>query len=185
MQLKSRSELQVELPQFLEQIKSFEIDMVGLKYFTDEDFNALNIPSDLHRKLSLATGCYRLPVGDCIKINTDRAAKGNPGPAGVGSTFRDSSGRFLLVYNRNIDNTTNYIAACSAILESTKEPVTRSWHSLWVETDSVAAGTAFNTGKVPCVAYVNKVETTTGMISGHKITKDLEEVNFSALLQPM
>ncbi|KAF9622258.1 hypothetical protein IFM89_030300 [Coptis chinensis] len=117
---------------------------------------------DLHRELSLATGCYRLPVGDCIKINTDGAAKGNPGTAGVGSTFRDSSERFLFVYNRKIDNTANYIATCSAILESTKEAVIRSWHSLWVETDFVAAGTAFNTGKVPCVAYANKVETTTG-----------------------
>ncbi|KAF9588241.1 hypothetical protein IFM89_008653 [Coptis chinensis] len=101
-------------------------------------------------------------VGDCIKINTDGVAKGNPGTAGVGSTLRDSSERFLFVYNRKIDNTANYIAACSAILESTKEAVIRSWHSLWVETDFVAAGTAFNTRKVPCVAYANKVETTTG-----------------------
>ncbi|KAF9623904.1 hypothetical protein IFM89_006250 [Coptis chinensis] len=50
------------------------------------------------------------PTEHTVKINCDGSAIGNPGPAGIGSTFRVASGDFLLVMWRKIGVNTNYMA---------------------------------------------------------------------------
>ncbi|KAF9603202.1 hypothetical protein IFM89_034535 [Coptis chinensis] len=47
---------------------------------------------------------WSLPEENVTKVNTDGAAKGNPGQAGVGVVGRDSNGAFSFVYCRNIDS---------------------------------------------------------------------------------
>ncbi|KAF9620363.1 hypothetical protein IFM89_011098 [Coptis chinensis] len=67
---------------------------------------------------------WTLPEESTIKINCDGSTVGNPGSAGIGSTFRDAS------------------------IESVEIAVQRNWKNVWVESDSVAAVSAFGSGKL-------------------------------------
>ncbi|KAF9613848.1 hypothetical protein IFM89_012396 [Coptis chinensis] len=58
------------------------------------------------------------PNAPTIKVNTDGASKGNPGLAGIGSTFRVHNGDFLLTYCRAVVVTTSYWDECLAIIEA-------------------------------------------------------------------
>ncbi|KAF9615830.1 hypothetical protein IFM89_026525, partial [Coptis chinensis] len=59
--------------------------------------------------------------------------------AGLGATFRNSSGDFLLVIWRKIGVNTYYMAECLAILESVEMALLMNWTDLWIESDSVAS----------------------------------------------
>ncbi|KAF9621089.1 hypothetical protein IFM89_016523 [Coptis chinensis] len=82
-------------------------------------------------------------------VNTDGAAKNNPGEVDVSVAGRNLNGEFVFVYSRNIGIATNYMAECTAILEGMEIAVSKGRASIWVESDSRAVVTAFNSGKIP------------------------------------
>ncbi|KAF9590775.1 hypothetical protein IFM89_038302 [Coptis chinensis] len=67
------------------------------------------------------------PFVNTVKINCDGSSLGNPGSAGIGSTFRVASGDFLLVMWRKIGVNTNYMDECLAIVESVEIAIQRNW----------------------------------------------------------
>ncbi|KAF9600764.1 hypothetical protein IFM89_012208 [Coptis chinensis] len=86
----------------------------------------------------IKTCFWKAPNHYTIKINCDGVARGNPGPATIGATLRNSKGDFHLILWRKIDVNTNYFAECIAILESVETTVIRGWRKLWAESDSDA-----------------------------------------------
>nr|XP_016444553.1 PREDICTED: uncharacterized protein LOC107769808 [Nicotiana tabacum] len=57
------------------------------------------------------------PLRGHYKLNTDRAAKGNPGVGGIGGIFRTLSGDWIIGYLENIPHTTNTLKELTALLE--------------------------------------------------------------------
>ncbi|KAF9624935.1 hypothetical protein IFM89_015655 [Coptis chinensis] len=84
-----------------------------------------------------------------VKLNTDGAARGNPGPGGFGVSFRDHIGNFLYVMGGGLGNTTCYLAECTTIVEGVEVALSRGWNNLWVESDSSAVVTAANSSSMP------------------------------------
>ena len=55
-------------------------------------------------------------MGDLITIKTDGAARGNPGPAGIGVVVLNSRGHILEEANKYIGEATNNVAEYNALL---------------------------------------------------------------------
>jgi ribonuclease HI len=66
----------------------------------------------------------------------DGAARGNPGPAGLGVIFEDGQGRVLGRIRRYLGRTTNNVAEYQALLEALREAIRRGWRRLIIHTDS-------------------------------------------------
>ncbi|KAF5195065.1 hypothetical protein FRX31_015349, partial [Thalictrum thalictroides] len=84
-----------------------------------------------------------------IKLNCDGAAKGNPGPAGVGVVYRDDHGNVIGALSMGMGATTSFCAECEAIMQGVEWALRNNWTMLWVETDSVAACHSFGKNQVP------------------------------------
>ncbi|KAF9604659.1 hypothetical protein IFM89_008990 [Coptis chinensis] len=89
------------------------------------------------------------PTISQVKLNTDGAARGNPGPGGFGVSFRYHNGNFLYVMGGGLGNTTCYLAECTTIVEGVEAALSRGWNNLWVESDSSAAVTTANSLSMP------------------------------------
>ncbi|KAF9598498.1 hypothetical protein IFM89_028030 [Coptis chinensis] len=124
---------------------------------------------------------WDLPNANMTKVNIDGAAKNNPGETGVGAgaVGRNSNSEFVFVYSRNIGIATNYMAECTAILEGMEVAVIKGRASIWVESDSRAAVTAFNSGKIPWQLKQRWRELHT-KLTLCTITSTWREVNFTA-----
>ncbi|KAF9609249.1 hypothetical protein IFM89_014443 [Coptis chinensis] len=57
------------------------------------------------------------PVTFQVKLNTDDATRGNPGPGGFGVSFRDHQGNFLYILGGGLGNIACYLAECTTIVE--------------------------------------------------------------------
>ncbi|KAF9588669.1 hypothetical protein IFM89_014390 [Coptis chinensis] len=117
--------------------------------YDNEILSKWRIPARHIRHQVVRRCTWELPERNTIKINCDGAAKGNPGNAGLGVVYRNSSGDFMLVMWRKLGINTNYLAECLTILEGIECAVQRGWCKLWVESDSEAAIAAFGTGNLP------------------------------------
>jgi len=53
-------------------------------------------------------------------IHTDGGARGNPGPAAIGVSITDESGRELAGFGKRIGETTNNVAEYTAVIEALK-----------------------------------------------------------------
>ena len=53
-----------------------------------------------------------------LTIHTDGGARGNPGPAAIGVTIADTSGKELAGFGKRIGETTNNVAEYSAVIEA-------------------------------------------------------------------
>ncbi|KAF9592870.1 hypothetical protein IFM89_018424 [Coptis chinensis] len=61
--------------------------------------------------------CFWIPPEpDIVKLNSDGASFGNPGPSGIGVTFRNFTGDFLITLHKNLGVSTSYKAECHAIV---------------------------------------------------------------------
>ncbi len=58
---------------------------------------------------------------DKVCINCDGASRGNPGPAAIGATIKDESGRLLASLSRCLGYTTNNQAEYGAVIASLEE----------------------------------------------------------------
>jgi hypothetical protein len=75
------------------------------------------------------------PIG-FIKVNFDRACKGNPGPAGFGATLRNSDGQILCLVAGFIGENTNNVVELMGLLRGTQETIDNHLHNIILEGDS-------------------------------------------------
>ncbi len=73
---------------------------------------------------------------ETVVINTDGASRGNPGPAAIGVTIKDSRGQPLASISRHIGNTTNNQAEYRAIIAGLEEAIRLGFRHILVKSDS-------------------------------------------------
>ncbi|KAF6141403.1 hypothetical protein GIB67_021219 [Kingdonia uniflora] len=93
----------------------------------------------------------KLPNHGEIKINTDGAARGNPGKGSIGCIFRDSEGEILGSFSQGLGLVSNYTAECKAIIKGVDLAASNGWLIAWVESDSKVAVEAFHSDNIPWV----------------------------------
>jgi ribonuclease HI len=71
-----------------------------------------------------------------VLIHTDGAAKGNPGPAGIGGIARTDQGKILFEFCRYIGETTNNVAEYSALIEGLTQARKKGVTEIRVASDS-------------------------------------------------
>lgn len=71
-----------------------------------------------------------------MKLFVDGAARGNPGPAGIGVVLKEEDGTVLLEVSEYIGETTNNVAEYSALLRGLEEAGKLAPDTLTVYTDS-------------------------------------------------
>ncbi|KAF6162880.1 hypothetical protein GIB67_021029 [Kingdonia uniflora] len=101
------------------------------------------------KQLKVSSNFWELPNHDEIKINTDGAARGNPGKGGIGCIFRDSEGKVLGSLVQGLGLVSNYTAECKTIIKGVKLAASNGWLIAWVESDSKSAVKAFNSDNIP------------------------------------
>jgi ribonuclease HI len=75
-------------------------------------------------------------LNDTVIINTDGASRGNPGPAAIGVTIKDSDGRLLASVSRRIGVTTNNQAEYRAIIAGLEKAIGLGARRVRVKSDS-------------------------------------------------
>lgn len=73
---------------------------------------------------------------DRIKVYTDGASRGNPGPAGIGILIEDSNGKPIRKISEYIGETTNNVAEYTALLRAVNECINLNYESVLFLTDS-------------------------------------------------
>lgn len=92
------------------------------------------------------------PIGHRVKVNTDRASKGNPGLATAGGLLRDSAGNWLAGFAYNIGVDSSLGAELWAIRSGLELAWSRGYTKLLVESDSrVAIEQVTSTSQPPSV----------------------------------
>lgn len=71
-----------------------------------------------------------------LLLSVDGAAKGNPGPAGIGVVICDESGSEILSIGEHIGIATNNTAEYAALLRGLEECIKLSADSISIQTDS-------------------------------------------------
>ncbi len=69
-------------------------------------------------------------------INTDGAARGNPGPASIGITIKDEKGNLIAAISRCVGTTTNNQAEYQAIIAALEKAVSLGVRHVKLYTDS-------------------------------------------------
>ena len=75
-------------------------------------------------------------MNDTVFINTDGASRGNPGPAAIGVTIKDSEGRLLASISRRIGVTTNNQAEYRAVIAGLEKAIGLGARCVVVASDS-------------------------------------------------
>ena len=78
---------------------------------------------------------WEAPVAGWVILNTDGAAKGNPGPAGAGGVIRGDKGEWIVGFSENLGHCSSVKAEICAILRGLS--IARETHvqKLWLQTD--------------------------------------------------
>ncbi|XP_019451698.1 PREDICTED: uncharacterized protein LOC109353792 [Lupinus angustifolius] len=93
---------------------------------------------------------WERPREGWIKVNTDGAAKGFPGLAGVGGIFRNNHGDFIACFAEFIDYQFALYAEIFAVIQAVNLARNNGWNHLWIECDSTTVVEIFNNkAKVP------------------------------------
>lgn len=88
--------------------------------------------------MKIAQGYYILKSNSSKKLVAyiDGAARGNPGPAGIGVVLKDESGNAVNEISKFLGETTNNIAEYSAFLEALREAGELGYKEVIVYSDS-------------------------------------------------
>lgn len=71
-----------------------------------------------------------------VIINTDGAARGNPGPAAIGATIKDETGKLMAHISRRIGITTNNQAEYRAVIAALEKAINLGAKHVVVKSDS-------------------------------------------------
>lgn len=74
-----------------------------------------------------------------LRIHTDGAARGNPGPAAIGVTIKDESGKLIDTISRRIGKTTNNQAEYRAIIAGLEKAIKLGARQVQIFSDSELA----------------------------------------------
>jgi ribonuclease HI len=77
------------------------------------------------------------PQEGFVKLNFDKASKGNPGPAGVGGIFRNHQGETLLLYASSLGISTNNATKLAGLRRGMELAIEKGFSMLEVEGDSL------------------------------------------------
>ncbi|XP_019257601.1 PREDICTED: uncharacterized protein LOC109235804 [Nicotiana attenuata] len=80
---------------------------------------------------------WEFPELGWIKVNTDGAARGNPGRSSIGFVVRDEQGDVLYAYGKEISEGTNTTAEAKAIYEALKYCIQHGYVLIDIHTDSM------------------------------------------------
>ncbi|KAF6135091.1 hypothetical protein GIB67_040402 [Kingdonia uniflora] len=111
----------------------------------------IGVPLHPRKQLKVASYFWELPNHGEIKINTDGAARGNPGKGGIGCIFRDREGKILGSFVQGLGLVSNYTAECKAIIKGVDLVASNGWLIAWVESDSKAEVEAFHSDNIPWI----------------------------------
>ncbi|XP_060190382.1 uncharacterized protein LOC132619513 [Lycium barbarum] len=110
-------------------------------------FPGLNIPSRWHQIVQFIEEykptviCriikWRRPASGVFKCNTDRAAKGNPGPSSAALCIRNDEGDLVYAADKTLTDGTNIMAEAEAIRIGMRYCVEKQLFPLIIETDSM------------------------------------------------
>jgi len=79
---------------------------------------------------------YHKPPEGFIKLNFDRAAKGNPGPAGFGGVFRNNQGEVEWIYAEHGGTMSNNEEEFMAVYQGLKIAIRNGYRKIEIEGDS-------------------------------------------------
>ncbi|KAF6159579.1 hypothetical protein GIB67_010001, partial [Kingdonia uniflora] len=128
----------------------------------------------------LVKSCYwELPRIGEIKINTDGAAKGNPGKGGIGCIYRDCNGNVLGTLAKGPGLVSNFMDECEAIIHGVEYAALFGWLIAWIESDSTTAVEAFKTNNIPWT-LVAAWENASRNVRNIQFSANWHEANFSA-----
>nr|XP_009768117.1 PREDICTED: uncharacterized protein LOC104219182 [Nicotiana sylvestris] len=80
---------------------------------------------------------WEFPSRGWIKVNTDRACRGNPGRISIGFCIRDEVGDLIYAEGREIYEGTNNESEAVAIVEALKMCKNLNYFQIWLQTDSM------------------------------------------------
>lgn len=84
-----------------------------------------------------------------MKANTERASLRNPGLSGIGVSFYNSTGEFILVIAMDLGMEEIFWAEFLVIVVAAETVMKKGWRCLWIETDSKSAMESFTSGRIP------------------------------------
>ncbi|KAF6134486.1 hypothetical protein GIB67_003721 [Kingdonia uniflora] len=113
--------------------------------------HSLGVPLHPGNQFVVSSYFGELPNHGEIKINTDGAARENPGKGGIGCIFRDNDNKVLGSLSQGLGLVTNYTAECKAIIQGVELAASNGWLIAWVESDSKFAVEAFNSDNIPWI----------------------------------
>eukprot|EP00253_Pinus_taeda_P015705 PITA_15705 len=135
----------------LKQIK----ETILAENWVDEDWKTKEAEIEILKKLNVEQGMifhqaskqnfqlanqsrsvFRKPLEGFIKLNCDRAAKGNPGPAGFGGIFRNGEGFTEWIYTERGGTMTNNEEEFMAVYQGLKIARRNGYRKLEIEGDS-------------------------------------------------
>ncbi|KAF6163956.1 hypothetical protein GIB67_041204 [Kingdonia uniflora] len=104
---------------WLKQIHDSAVLSTGLMFNNHSDLGILHhlgVAVQSSKNPLVKSFFWVLPRIGEIKINTNGAAKGNPGKGGIGCIFHDSNGNVLGTLSKSLGLVTNYMEECEAII---------------------------------------------------------------------
>ncbi|XP_019455087.1 PREDICTED: uncharacterized protein LOC109356210 [Lupinus angustifolius] len=96
-----------------------------------------NIPLKLSKAPTYIEILWKPPHWNWIKVNTDGAAHGHPGPAGGGGIFRDSKAGFIYAFANFLNVQHAIYAELHSAMHAVDIAFRKDWLNLWLESDSM------------------------------------------------
>jgi ribonuclease HI len=119
-----------------------------------------------------------------VIIYTDGAARGNPGPAAIGTTIKDEKGNLIARISRRIGITTNNQAEYQAIIAALEKAISLGARHVELKTDSELVAKQINglykVKKVVLRTHYQKVVQLIGSLEGFTIAYIPREQNTEA-----
>lgn len=97
----------------------------------------LGLPSHIGGAVTVKRFYWFPPIEQQVQANTDGSLHGRT--SGVGISFRNNCGDFLMVVAQRLEEDDIYWAESLAIVRAAEIAVNNGWRDLWVESDSSSA----------------------------------------------
>jgi len=87
-------------------------------------------------QISANINIWQPPLHGFLKVNIDKASKGNPGLAGFGGVIRDEKGQINKIFHGHLGKATNNMAELMAQEQGLKILLASNVHNVIIEVDS-------------------------------------------------
>ncbi|KAF6174009.1 hypothetical protein GIB67_039960 [Kingdonia uniflora] len=171
-----------EKRKWINQIQDSTVLSTSLMHINQTDLGILHcLGVVVHScKHPLLKSCFwELPRIREIKINTDGAAKGNPGKGGIGCIFCDCNSKVMGTLSKGLGLVTNFMAECEAIILGVEHAASLCWLIAWKESDSTTIVEAFKTNNIPWILEATSENARRNM-RYIRFSANWREANFSA-----